>query len=373
MSPAAETLERRTRVLIERVLDPRARFRCLPRAFVEVAQEGLRRDSPRLLPGRAPNGAVGGDDGNLLVDSVLCCEALDEGIRLLCEADGQFAVGGVLPDPVEDDDAPGAAHGDEARQPVDQLLPLAEGAGVEDVVAVEEIEHHAKDARVEDERAYLQGLVSRLQAILGSSLVGIYVGGSWALGGYERGHSDLDVSVVVGEPLTDEGAEEVVAALRHEAFACPARGLELVVYTAESAGAGATEPGFELNLNTGRGLTFRADRDPQPGERHWFAIDRSVLSQHGIALFGPPAADVFAPIPLEALLPVLAEVLRWYEREALESEDAVLNAGRSLRFAEEGVWLPKPALRSWAAEQPGTNREILARAIEELSGAQPRR
>jgi hypothetical protein len=373
MSPTAQTLEGRTRVLIERFLDPGARFRRVSRAVVEVAQEGLRRNAPRLLPSSAPNGAVGGDDGDLLVGPVFCREALDEGIRLLCEADGQIAVGGVLPHAVEDDDAPGAAHGDEARQPVDQLLPLAERAGVEDVVAVEEIEHLAKDARVEDERAYLDELVSRLQAILGSSLVGVYAGGSWALGGYEPGRSDLDVSVVVREPLTDESTEEVVAALLHEAFACPARGLELVVYTAESAGAATTEPGFELNLNTGRGLTFRADREPQPGERHWFAIDRSVLSQHGIALFGPRAPDVFAPIPPETLRPVLAEVLRWYEREDPESEDAVLNAGRSLRFAEEGVWLSKPALRTWAAEQPGTNGEILARAIEELASAQPRR
>jgi hypothetical protein len=219
---------------------------------------------------------------------------------------------------------------------------------------------------VEAEREYLAELTRRLQAILGPNLVGVYAGGSWALGGYEKGCSDLDVAVVVREPLPDEAAEEIVSRLRHETFPCPARGLELVVYTAESASAATTEPGFELNLNTGHGVTFRADREPQPDERHWFAIDRSVLSQHGIALIGPPASDVFAPIRPADLKPVLAEVLRWYEREAPESEDAVLNAGRSLRFARDGVWLPKPALRAWATEQPGTNREILARAIAEL-------
>ena len=126
-------------------------------------------------------------------------------------------------------------------------------------------------------------------------------------------------------------------------------------------------PGFELNLNTGRGLTSRADREPQPGERHWFAIDRSVLSRRtGSRSSARPAADAFAPIAPDDLRPVLAEVLRWYEREAPESEDAVLNAGRSLRFARDGTWLPKPVLRAWAAEEPGTNAEILARAISEL-------
>jgi len=219
---------------------------------------------------------------------------------------------------------------------------------------------------VEAERAYLAELAEKLQGILGESLVGVYAGGSWALGGYEPPDSDLDVAVVIPEPLSDEAADGVVAALRHEAFPCPARGLELVVYTWESAASATTNPGFELNLNTGARLTFRADREPQPGERHWFAVDRSVLAAHGIALLGPPAAEVFAPIAADDLRPVLADVLLWYEREAPESDDAILNAGRALRFAREGVWLPKPALRAWAAEQPGTNEEILTRTIAEL-------
>jgi len=80
----------------------------------------------------------------------------------------------------------------------------------------------------------------------------------------------------------------------------------------------------------------------------------------------PSAAEVFAPIAADDLRPVLADVLLWYEREAPESDDAILNAGRALRFAREGVWLPKPALRAWAAGQPGTNEEILACTIAEL-------
>lgn len=219
---------------------------------------------------------------------------------------------------------------------------------------------------MEAERAYLAELVEKLQGILGASLVGVYAGGSWALGGYEPPDSDLDVAVVIRKSLSDEGAARLVAAFRHEAFPCPARGLELVVYTRESAASATTDPGFELNLNTGARLTSRADREPQPGERHWFAVDRSVLAAHGIALLGPPAAEVFAPIAADDLRPVLADVLRWYEREAPESDDAILNAGRSLRFVREGVWLPKPALRAWDAEQPGTNEEILVCTIAEL-------
>jgi hypothetical protein len=44
---------------------------------------------------------------------------------------------------------------------------------------------------MEAERAYLAGVAARLAEILGDALVGVYAGGSWALGGYEPGRSDL--------------------------------------------------------------------------------------------------------------------------------------------------------------------------------------
>jgi hypothetical protein len=216
------------------------------------------------------------------------------------------------------------------------------------------------------EQAYLEELVRRLRALLGNELVGVYVGGSWALGGYEPGRSDLDVAAVVRQGLAPGLAERIVADVHQEALPCPARKLELVVYSAAAARSTGVEAAFELNLNTGAREPLRVDTAVQPGEEHWFAIDRSVLAGQGVALFGPPAAEVFAAPSPTALRPVLAGVLRWYRQNEPESDDGVLNAGRSLRFAEEGVWLPKPALRAWAREQEGTKTEILDRAIAEL-------
>jgi predicted nucleotidyltransferase len=218
------------------------------------------------------------------------------------------------------------------------------------------------------ERAYLDELTRRLREVLGGDLVGVYVGGSYALGGFEPGRSDLDVAVVVRSALDERAKNEVVAALRHEALPVPARKLELVVYRLEHARAREVAPAFELNLNTGP-QEFRADLEPRSGEGHWFAIDRSVLAGNGLALFGPPASEVFGSPPREDLLPALAEVLRWYRRNEPESEDGVLNAGRSLRFAEDGAWVAKPTLRDWARKQPGTKTEIIDHAIAELEGA----
>jgi hypothetical protein len=43
-------------------------------------------------------------------------------------------------------------------------------------------------------------------------------------------------------------------------------------------------------------MQFRADLEPVEGERHWFAIDRSVLAGHGIAVFGPPPERTIAEL-----------------------------------------------------------------------------
>ena len=110
-----------------------------------------------------------------------------------------------------------------------------------------------------------------------------------------------------------------------------------------SSGRPRRSPGFDLNLNTGAGMPERIDFEPVPGETHWFAIDRSILAQSGVALHGPPAQDVFAALPRELLFPVLAEALR----RAGTGGAAVLSACRTLRLIEGGVWESKPAAAAW--------------------------
>jgi Nucleotidyltransferase domain/Domain of unknown function (DUF4111) len=216
------------------------------------------------------------------------------------------------------------------------------------------------------ESAYLADLVRRTKACLGSDLVGVYAGGSYALGDYLPGRSDLDVAVVVQGAIAPPVADSLVEAVRHESLPCPARGLELVVYSRASSQSGAVEAGFELNLNSGREMPFRLERAPG-ADRHWFPIDRSILSQAGIALAGPPAKSIFAPISRPELLPVLAESVRWH-RGGARSDDAVLNACRGLAFARLGRWLSKPGAGRWAIAEGLDTAGTVARALAVRDG-----
>ena len=191
---------------------------------------------------------------------------------------------------------------------------------------------------------YLAELTRRMQEILGDELLGVYAGGSYAFGAYEHGRSDVDVTAVVAGPLEDATKQQLIEALRHEALPCPARGLELVVYPLATAQAGGAEPGFELNLNTGAHMDFRADLEPGDIEGFWFAIDRSILREHGKPLHGPLPTEIFAPIARATIAPVLAESMRWHRGDV--STDAVLNTARSQHFLDTGHWISKLEARA---------------------------
>jgi hypothetical protein len=200
-----------------------------------------------------------------------------------------------------------------------------------------------------DTTAYLDALVARLQELLRGELVGVYAGGSLALGGFAPHRSDIDIAVVCRRSLTDDAKTRIAAALRHEALPCPARGLELVVYAEPTVRAASRDAGYELNLNTGRSMPYHFSPAPHDGAAHWYALDRAIVREHGVALVGPLPGSLFAPLPRQTLVELLAESVRWHaEAGVARADDAILNACRALRFAIDDTWVSKPAAAAWA-------------------------
>jgi hypothetical protein len=170
--------------------------------------------------------------------------------------------------------------------------------------------------------------------------------------------------------------------LRHEALPCPARGLELILYPREVARSGTPEPGFEVELNSGPRMPFRAtyavaDRPTADG-RFWYALDRSILHQSGLAIFGSAPQDMFAETSSVDLRRLLVEALNWWlalptpggDDPAAGAEEAVLGACRSLVKFRDGVWLAKveAGRRLLDAGYPSI---VIERSIDARDGGEP--
>lgn len=214
---------------------------------------------------------------------------------------------------------------------------------------------------------YLDLLSDRLDDLLDTTLEGLYVVGSLALGGFVLGQSDIDVIAVTSSAPSDSLKRDVVDALSHPRLECPSRGLEFVLYDEPAVTIASRLGGFEINLNTGPGMTFGCSFDPESEPAHWFVVDRSIARSKGLRLVGRPREEVFAEIPASWILESLLEMLMWHRTHESSGANIVLNACRSWRFAEEGTWSSKVDGAQWA-KRLGADPALIDAALAQRSG-----
>lgn len=210
---------------------------------------------------------------------------------------------------------------------------------------------------------YATALLARLRTVLGERLLGAWVIGSAGAGSYEPGISDIDVAVAVSGPLGNDSRRRLAAELSHAALPCPARKLELVVYTRAALATPVEGLAFELNLNTGASEPEHVTFDIGDESPHWFLLDLAIAREASIALAGPPLASLLGPIPRSASLAALRLSLDWFEANEPDGASVLLAASRAWRFAEERTWGTKPEAAEWAARRDGDFRPLVERAL----------
>lgn len=215
---------------------------------------------------------------------------------------------------------------------------------------------------------YVHQLVERLHSICGTNLTGVYLHGSAALGGWTAAKSDVDVLAVVSRS-PGAGAKALVAAtLTEDAPAAPGAGLEFSLVTASSLKRVGVRPPFELHVATGPDAKV-VDGDGHPGDAD-LVLHYAVCRERGVALFGPPAEEVFPEVSGEMVLSGLGAELAWAGREA-PVRYQVLNAFRAWAYAEDGVLLSKLEAVDWARERGRFASLAEAAWAAQAGGAEP--
>jgi hypothetical protein len=190
---------------------------------------------------------------------------------------------------------------------------------------------------------YLDAVTALVRDVFGDRAVGVYTTGSLALGDYRPGRSDIDLMAVVGGQQGLGPRRQLADQLDHRVLACPAAGLEFVLYPLATVSRPTSAAGYLLNFNTGPALPPVTSFDPSGAPAFWYPIDRAITRQSGASLYGPPATQLFAELPVDDLLRVVIASVKAHsdlqERHLLDN--AVLNGCRALSFARDHRWYAK--------------------------------
>ncbi|WP_433006386.1 aminoglycoside adenylyltransferase domain-containing protein [Kribbella sp. CA-294648] len=204
-------------------------------------------------------------------------------------------------------------------------------------------------------------------AELRSDLVGVYLHGSAALGGFVPARSDVDILVVVEESSDAEGRRKLGEAIAAAARDCPGVGLELSVITAATARElGSCQ--YEVHVNTTgteAAVVIGGDSDTD------LILHCAVCRAHAVAVAGPPAEQVFGEVSRDRIVRATLDELDWALEHA-PTTYAVLNACRALRFAVEGIQCSKVEAAGWYLERHPDNPVVLsALAAQRGDSAEP--
>jgi predicted nucleotidyltransferase len=225
-----------------------------------------------------------------------------------------------------------------------------------------------------------EDVTAALRRELGDDLVSVVVHGSLAMGCYYAPKADVDLLAVVARPLTSSERRQVTEALFrvHDARASGA-GIEISIVTSEAARSAAHPMPFEVHVGDDM-LDLEAVRDGSfdySGDRadDDLAAHITVARARGVSLYGPPAAEVFAPIPWQHYLNSLNTDLNWaLERLADNPVYLILNACRVLQIDAlgEGTVMSKEEGGTWGMSAlPAQYRPLIETALQYYRSDEP--
>ena len=206
----------------------------------------------------------------------------------------------------------------------------------------------------------------------------VYLHGSLAMGCFYRAKSDVDLLVVVPASLSAAERERVARGFAGMAATRPVVGdLEMSVLTVEQAATHEHPRPYEVHYSAywtdaildGQVDYTEAGADPD------LAAHISVVRKRGVALSGPSAEEVFAPVPFNDYLSAVLEDLQdAMAGDALlkSPQYGVLNACRVLATLKlgPGTVLSKEEGAVWAqAHLPVAHQAIVEQALAAQRGA----
>ena len=228
-----------------------------------------------------------------------------------------------------------------------------------------------------NEQQLLQRIKTEYLRILGDKLAGIYVHGSLAFGCYRREVSDIDFLVTLNAPLLQTEKEQMISALLALDEQAPPKGFEMSAVLCSVCAPFRYPTPYELHYSNAYRQRYTDDlagtcRDLNGCDAD-LAAHITVTRQVGIALYGPPPCEMFAPVPKECYLDAI-----WQDicdaQEGIRRDPVyyVLNLCRVLAYVQDGAVLSKEQGGEWGMGHLKEDQNLIAAALECYRGQPPK-
>jgi hypothetical protein len=223
-----------------------------------------------------------------------------------------------------------------------------------------------------DVNTLLDELSGGMQAILGDCLVGFYMNGSLALGDFDPEHSDIDFIAATEKDLSGTMFDRLVEMHRHITYSGRLYATELEGSYFPLPALRRHNPTETIFPNLERGLTETL----QLKEHHsdW-VIQRHIVRESGIGLFGPHADTLIDPVSPDELRQATVDVLRSWWATPVAIDNTRLSSGyqvyavqtmcRALYTLEHGSVVSKRVACQWASgEVPAKWSFLIQQAVQ---------
>lgn len=195
----------------------------------------------------------------------------------------------------------------------------------------------------------LNSLLDRIRGTLGGKLVGIYLYGSLVTGDFDRESSDIDLFVLTSVDIDEQEFERLRETHKAVVAEWPEwdNRVEIAYFSVAALKTLDSHRSRIAVISPGEPFHFK-----EAGE-DWL-INRWVLREKGVALFGPPPKELIEPISKEAFLHyvrVQAEEWRPYIYSVSErcgQAYAILTMCRALYAYENAEQASKKEAARWA-------------------------
>lgn len=216
----------------------------------------------------------------------------------------------------------------------------------------------------------LDSFTKMCREILKSSLTGIYLHGSLAMGCFHPDKSDIDIIVVIEENITDEQKLSFMRNVVRLNESAPAKGLEVSIVMRNFCKPFVYPTPYELHFSPAHLSEFIENPDAyiknMNGRDKDLAAHFTIIKRYGIVLCGEAIPQVFGEVSKENYLDSLWNDIQNAKKEiAGDPVYVILNLCRVSAFIRDSLCLSKEKGGQWGlAHISEAYRPLIADALE---------